>query len=148
MLMAALIELHFEKKTGKGQSNDILVHVEIDRYEKNRSFFFLVFSFRIFCEQRHFSFSIVKKEDINSSSAVFYQDPKTVLYCGVNCFNDNFCVGFGFNTNSQHCFGLHDFEWDGYSYQPVQSTSDKIVWYRSGKKVLYHVKRSYTVPAT
>ncbi|XP_052694824.1 C-type mannose receptor 2-like [Crassostrea angulata] len=95
-------------------------------------YFFLAFSFRIFCEQRHFSFSTVKKEDINSSSAVFCQDAKTVLYCGVNCFNDNFCVGFGFNTNSQHCFGLHDFEWDGYSYQPVQSTSDKIVWYRSG----------------
>lgn len=106
-------------------------------------YFFFAFLFRIFCEQRHFSFSIVKKEDINSSSAMFHQDAKTVLYCGVNCFNDNFCVGFGFNTNSQHCFGLHAFEWDGYSYQPVQSTSDKIVWYRSGKKVLYHVKRSY-----
>lgn len=97
-------------------------------------YFFFAFLFRIFCEQRHFSFSIVKKEDINSSSAVFHQDANTVLYCGVNCFNDIFCVGFGFNTNSQHCFGLHDFEWDGYSYQPVQSTSDKIVWYRSGKK--------------
>lgn len=106
-------------------------------------YFFLAFSFRIFCEQRHFSFSYVKKEDINLSSTVFHQDAKTDLYCGVKCFIDNFCVMFGFNTNSQHCFGLHDFEWDGYSYQPVQSTSDKIVWYRSGKKVLYHVKRSY-----
>lgn len=105
-------------------------------------YFFLAFSFRIFCEQRHFSFSFVKKEDINSSSAVFRQDAKTVLYCGVNCFNDNFCVGFGFITNSQHCFGLHDFTRDGYS-QPVQSTSDKIVWYCSSKIVLYDEKRSY-----
>lgn len=79
-------------------------------------YFFFVFLFRIFYEQRYFLFFFVKKEDINLLFVVFCQDVKIVLYCGVNCFNDNFCVGFGFNINSQYCFGLYDFEWDGYFY--------------------------------
>lgn len=106
-------------------------------------YFFFAFLFRIFCEQRHFSFSIVKKEDINSSSAVFHQDANTVLYCGVNCFNDIFCVGFGFNTNSQHCFGLHDFEWTVTLINRFNQLRTKSFGIVQVKKVLYHVKRSY-----
>lgn len=47
-----------------------------------------------------------------------------------------FVIEFGFNTNSKHCFGVHDFESEGYSYQPVPSISEEVFWYRPGNKYL------------
>lgn len=79
------------------------------------------FSIKIYCEQRQLLFSRVKKEEINSSSVVFNQDANTILYCSVRCSSEQFLVGFGFNTNSKHCFEVHDFEREGSSYQPGQT---------------------------
>lgn len=91
-------------------------------------------SIKIYCEQRQLLFSRVKKEEIISSSVVFNQDANTILYFSVRCSSERFCVGFGFNTNSKHCFEVHDFEREGSSYQPVPTRSDELFWYRSGKK--------------
>lgn len=38
--------------------------------------------------------------------------------------------------NSKHGFGVHDFESEGYSYQPVPSISEEVFWYRPGNKYL------------
>lgn len=95
-------------------------------------YFLFTFSFKIYSEQRQLLFSRVEKEEINSSSVVFNQDTNTILYCSVKCSSDTFCVGFGFNTNSKHCFELNDFEREGYFYQLVPTMSDEIFWYRSG----------------
>lgn len=32
------------------------------------------------------------------------------------CFIDIVCDGFGFNINSKYCFGVYDFESEGYFY--------------------------------
>lgn len=77
------------------------------------------FSIKIYCEQRQLLFSRVN-----------------IVYCSVNCCSEIFCVGFGFNTNSKHCFEVHahDFEREGLSYQPVPTRSDELFWYHSGNK--------------
>lgn len=99
-------------------------------------YFLIAFSFTIYCEQRHILFARVKKEEFNSSLSVIYEDVNSVLLCGATCFIDTVCDGFGFNTNSKHCFGVHGFESEGYSYQPVSSISEEVFWYRPGNKYL------------
>lgn len=99
-------------------------------------YFLIAFSFTIYCEQRHILFLRVKKEEFNSSLSVTYEDANSVLLCGATCFIDTVCDGFGFNTNSKHCFGVHGFESEGYSYQPVPSISEEVFWYRPGNKYL------------
>lgn len=89
----------------------------------------------MYCEQRQILYARVKKVEINPSLSVIYEDVNSILQCRVKCFIDTVCDRFGFITNSKHCFGVHDFESEGYSYQPVPSISE-VFWYRPGKKYL------------
>lgn len=75
----------------------------------------------------------VKKEEFNSSLSVIYEDVNSVLLCGATCFIATVCDRFGFNTNSKHCFGVHDFESEGYSYPSI---SEEVFWYCPGNKYL------------
>lgn len=89
-------------------------------------YFLIAFLFKIYCEQRQILYARVKKVEINSSLSVIYEDVNSVLQCSVKCFIDTVCDGFGFITNSKHCFGVHDFESEDYSYQPVSSILEKV----------------------
>lgn len=99
-------------------------------------YYLIAFSFKIYCEQRQILYARVKKEDINSSLSVIYEGVNSVLHSSAKCFIDPICDGLGFDTNSKHCFGVHGFESEGYSYQPVPSISEEVFWYRSGNKYL------------
>lgn len=86
-------------------------------------YYLIAFSFKIYCEQRQILYARVKKDDINSSLSVIYEGVNSVLHCS-------------FDANSKHCFGVHGFESEGYSYQPVPPISSEVFWYRSGNKYL------------
>lgn len=99
-------------------------------------YYLIAFSFKIYCEQRQILYARVKKDDINSSLSVMYEGVNSVLHCSAKCFIDPLCDGFSFDANSKHCFGVHGFESEGYSYQPVPPISSEVFWYRSGNKYL------------
>lgn len=95
--------------------------------------FLMIFFVTIHGEQRNICYSGVDNKHTNSSYAVFYQNTRSILSCGVLCSNDVCCVWFIYNETSKQCLGVHHMD-NGVQTSKESTALSNTTHYRKGKR--------------